>query len=102
MKLKFNKENISMAISVFLSFAIFVPLIFTIMSPGVAENVIPELGECDITYNGVFYPCMTWREAYVINLKLCGIFGIVASIFILFSKSEEDEDIKKEKNIEGD
>ena len=93
MKIKFYKENIPVAIILCVVIVIIFPLLATFIAPGVAEAVIPELGECDITYKGEFHPCMTWGEAYRINFNFALITGLIATIaFLFFCPYGEEED----------
>jgi len=68
---------------IFLTFAFAV--VITFLSPSVAESVMPELGECDITYNGIFYPCMTWGEAFRVNLIFSSICALVITIVFVYN-----------------
>ncbi len=91
MKLKFHKENIPFAIVMGIILVLIFPAVATIMSPSVAEAVIPELGECNITYRGEFQPCMTWGEAYVVNLKFGIIAAMITTILVCFYDMREKD-----------
>lgn len=80
------------ALSIFLILLVsspFFALFITFFNPSVAEATNPQLGECDIYYNDVYYPCNTIGEAIKINFFLSVFISIVAFIVILFSPIKE-------------
>ncbi len=91
MKLKFHKENIPFAIIMSIILVLIFPIFVTIIFPGVAEAVIPELGECNITYKGKFQPCITWEEAYTINLKFGIIAALITTILVCFYNTNKKD-----------
>ena len=87
--MKFNKKNIPFAIAIAIVCMVIMPVIYTFLSPSVSEAVFSHLGECDITYKDVFYPCITWREALLINFRFGAAFGIVAAVGVCFINPDE-------------
>lgn len=74
MKRKLNEEDISplkLSMILILVSAIF-PLIITFMSPSVAESTNPNLGECNVSYKGIYIPCITLGEALRLNYYIIG------------------------------
>lgn len=65
-------------------------LIFTLFSPSVAEATMPHLGECDIYYDNVFYPCLNIKEVWISTLLFFAATSILAFIFFLFIPVQEE------------
>jgi len=59
-------------------------LFITFFSPSVAEATNPQLGECDVYYNGEFQECKTIGEAIKINLFMFIFISIISFIILLF------------------
>ena len=75
-----------------LSFLVVSPFIIAIMtmfSPSVSEATNPALGECDVYYGEVYYPCTSLKDAVYINAAIILVVVIILYVFSLFLDDEE-------------
>lgn len=98
---KENKKNKKLAKKVgfiFFTFLLVVPLmtfLITFLSPSVAEATNPELGECNISFEGEYFKCFSLKEAFLVNFLMV---SIVVGGWIIFHFIEDSNKLKEVKN----
>jgi hypothetical protein len=78
-----RKEKFKFALSILFVSIVVAPILITFISPNISEAIHEDQGGCNVYYEDNFIPCITYKEAYFINLTALSISGGIISFLVL-------------------